>query len=446
MNTSVLRPIALALCAAGAFAGAQPSRGAGLDLAGIDRSVAPGDDFFAYANGTWLKTTEIPPDRGSYGVGRHRVRPHAPADRRRSDQEAAAGDGARAGSDARKIGDYYASFMDEAAIEAKGLAPLQPTLDAIAAIARPPGARPLPRRHAARRRRRAQHHELLHRQPVRPLGRGQDLDQPTRYVPFLMQGGLDMPDRAYYVDASPRDGRDPREVPGAHRRGARPSPGSRTPKRGGARVRAGEAGSPRPTRAARTRRTSKKANNHWSRADFARERAGRRLGRVLRGRGPRRASAEFVVWQPERRRPGLAALVASEPLETWKDYLAFHAHRALRERPARRVRAGALRVPRQGALGTPKRRERWKRAVDATNAALGEAVGKLYVERYFPPAEKARVEEMVKNLHRRVRPPHRRARLDDAGDQGQGEGQARVLKVGVGYPDTLARLLGASRS
>src|ERR1700730_8544547 len=99
----------------------------GLDLAGIDRSVAPGDDYFHYANGAWLKVTEIPPDRSSYGPGEQLTELTAertaegPAELVRNAAAAAA-----AGSEARKIGDYYASFMDEDGIEKKGLEPVQP--------------------------------------------------------------------------------------------------------------------------------------------------------------------------------------------------------------------------------------------------------------------------------------------------------------------------------
>ena len=128
MNGSVLSRTAVLALAVAALA--RPSDGAGLDLAGIDRAVKPGDDFFAYANGAWLRATEIPADKGSYGSGamvfdRTHERITAIV------KEAAAGP-APAGSDARKIGDYYASYLDLAAIEAKGLAPMQPTLDAIA--------------------------------------------------------------------------------------------------------------------------------------------------------------------------------------------------------------------------------------------------------------------------------------------------------------------------
>ena len=85
--------------------------------------------------------------------------------------------------------------------------------------------------------------------------------------------------------------------------------------------------------------------------------------------------------------------------------------------------------------GTPEQSARWKRAVAATNVALGEAVGKLYVERYFPPQAKAQVNAIVDALLKAFSRAHRHARLDGAGDQGRGQGKLATLKVGVGYPD-----------
>src|SRR5205823_6528235 len=102
----------------------------GVDLAGIDRLVAPGDDFFRYANGAWLKATEIPPDRSSYGPGEQLTELTA----ERTAELVRNTAGAPAGSEARKIGDYYASFMDEEAIEKRGLEPLQPALRSIDAV------------------------------------------------------------------------------------------------------------------------------------------------------------------------------------------------------------------------------------------------------------------------------------------------------------------------
>src|SRR5215510_8137307 len=110
---------------------ATPAAPAGIDNEGMDTSVVPGDDFNEYVNGTWLKKTEIPPDKSSYGPG------NILADQTRKQNQdliqGAAG-AASASADARKVGDFYSSFMDEAAIESKGLAPLKPKLDEIAAI------------------------------------------------------------------------------------------------------------------------------------------------------------------------------------------------------------------------------------------------------------------------------------------------------------------------
>src|SRR5258706_7836372 len=104
-----------------------------IDEAGLDRSVRPGDDFFAFANGGWTKATEIPADRSAYGAGA--IVDELTTKRVRELIEQAAS--APAGSEARKVGDYYATFMDEAMIDKRGVVPLQPALDKIAAIATP---------------------------------------------------------------------------------------------------------------------------------------------------------------------------------------------------------------------------------------------------------------------------------------------------------------------
>ena len=111
----------------------QTSPGADVDLAGMDTSVAPGDDFNAYANGGWIKATPIPADKSSYGIGAILV--DETRQRTLSLIQEAAKDTKPAIGDVRKIGDYFSSFMDEAAIESKGITPLQPQLDAFAAIA-----------------------------------------------------------------------------------------------------------------------------------------------------------------------------------------------------------------------------------------------------------------------------------------------------------------------
>ena len=173
----------------------------GIDLAGIDDTVAPGDDFFAYANGAWVKTTEIPPDRSSYSTGT--MLEELTSQRTAALIKQAAGRRAPAGSEARKIGDYYSSYMDEASIEAKGLRPLQPTLDRIAAIE---DKEALARALGGTLRADVDvfNNTNLYTGNLLGLWVAQDLDDPARYSPFLLQGGLGMPDREYYLDPSPR--------------------------------------------------------------------------------------------------------------------------------------------------------------------------------------------------------------------------------------------------
>jgi putative endopeptidase len=196
-----MAPATFAAAQPAAQADAAPGTQSGLDLAGIDRSVAPGDDFFRYANGAWIKTTEIPADRAANGPDA--ILAELTSQRTSDLIQEAAKSGPPAGSEARKVGDYYASYMDEAGIEAKGLRPLQPTLDRIAAIKdRKALARYLGG--TLRADVDAINATDMYTDNVLGLWVAQDMNDPSRYLPFLLQGGLDMPDRAYYLDASPR--------------------------------------------------------------------------------------------------------------------------------------------------------------------------------------------------------------------------------------------------
>src|ERR1700742_4773669 len=136
----------------------------GPDVAAMDSSVVPGNDFFAYGNGTWIKNTEIPPDRSAYGLSQ--ILADQTTQRVSDILKSAAAHPAKPGSEAQQIGDYYSSFMDEAAIDAKGLKPNAAALKQIDEIF----SRRRPRRNAARRRRRAQQHQSLHAAPLRPVG------------------------------------------------------------------------------------------------------------------------------------------------------------------------------------------------------------------------------------------------------------------------------------
>jgi putative endopeptidase len=169
--------------------------GAGIERDAMDTSIAPGDDFWTYANGAWIKAHPIPADRSSYGVG---AILDEETKKRTADLIQAATQNAEPGSDGQKVGDYYASFMDEAGIEARGITPLQPMLAKIAAI----GDRTALARYLGRGLRAdidILNATNLYTDNLFGLWVSPSFQDPTLYSPFLFQGGLGMPDREYYL-------------------------------------------------------------------------------------------------------------------------------------------------------------------------------------------------------------------------------------------------------
>jgi putative endopeptidase len=421
-------PRTAAATSAAAPTAAAPS-GTGIDLAGMDRNIAPGDDYFGFANGTWLKTTEIPADRSTWGAGAIVAEQTA---KRTADLIAeAAKQDAPAGSDARKVGDYYASFMDEAAIQTKGLEPIKPTLAAIANIR---DAKSLARVLGSTLRADVDvlNATRLDTDNLFGLWVAQDLDDPTRYAPFLLQGGLEMPDRDYYLSSAPRMV-EIREKYKSHITNILKLAGIADPERKAARILDLETKIAQAHANREDTEDVKKGNNHWSKTELARRAPGLDWDTFLTAAQLEKQPV-FVVWQPQAV-TGIAALVRSQPLDVWKDYLAYH---ALEHHAAFLPKAfgdEAFAFYEKTLKGTPEQRERWKRAVEQTDGALGEVVGKLYVERYFPPAEKARAEQMVKNVVAAF------ARRIDSLEwmspktKEQAKAKLAALKVGVGYPD-----------
>jgi len=402
----------------------------GLDTAGMDRSVRPGDDFFLYANGAWLRRVAIPADRSAYGafdVAAER------AEARLTEliQGIAAADDAPAGSARRKIADFYTSYLDTTAIETAGLAPLRPLLAEIASIA---DRTALARFIGTTMRADVDviNDAELSTENLFGLWVDQDFDHPTRNSAALLQGGLAMPDRAYYLDSSAAMV----ETRTAYRSHVE------------AMLRlAGFADAGPMADAILQLEThiaavhwkredtwdAVKGNNHWSRADFSTKAPGLDWDAFFSAAGLGDLTA-FVAWQPSAI-TGLSALVASEPLPAWKALLAYHAieHRAA-VLPAAFDRehfaffGGTL-------SGVETQATRARRAVDAASAALGFAVGRLYVERYFPASAKRSAEEMVAGIIRAFD-----ARIDALtwmapATKAEAKKKLTTLKVSVGYPD-----------
>ncbi|HEV7386752.1 MAG TPA: M13 family metallopeptidase, partial [Phenylobacterium sp.] len=378
-------------------------------------------------NGGWMKITEIPPDRSSWGVSGELV--ELTTARVQDLIKTAAT--APAGTEARKIGDYYSSYLDEAKINVLGLKPLQPTLARIAAI-KDKKALAAEFGRELRVDVDALNSTNFYTDHLFGLWVEQDLNESKRYAPYLLQGGLGMPDRDYYLSANSHMIAD-RAAYKAHIAKVLTLAGIKDAEGKAQRIFDLE------TKIAQThapRAESEdvlKANNPWATADFAKKAPGLDWAAFFTAAGLEKRP-QFIVWHPKAT-AGEAALVASQPLPVWKEYLAFRQldhYSNLLPKPFADERFAFY-----GATlsGTPQQLARWKRAVNATNGALGEAVGKLYVAKYFPADSKAKVQHMVDELIAAFRA--RIDKLDWMAPATKAEARRKLatLKVGVGYPD-----------
>jgi putative endopeptidase len=398
------------------------------DRASMDSSVSPGDDFYHYANGAWLKNTEIPADLASWGI--FDILGEQSQQRTKALLEDAGK--AAAGSDDRKAGDYYASYLDEATIEMRGVAPLEPVLENIAAIA---DRKALSRWIGQSLRADVDPLNATNFYTDRVFGFwfAQDLNDTAHQVPYLLQGGLGLPDRDYYIEADKEMDR----VRSAYRTHlTNVLTLAKMPDSAAMATRIYDF--ERKIAAAHWTRTQSadvaKANNHWSRADFDKKAPGVDWAALFDGAGLSSAQT-FIVWQPDAI-VGIAKLVASQPLPTWREYLSYHAvDHNLGVLPKAFADEGFAFYG-KALSGTTKQRDRWKRAVDATNGAMGQAVGKTYVAKYFPAESKARLKAIIASISAAFE--HRIDALTWMSPKTKESAKAKVasLVVGIGYPDT----------
>lgn len=420
--------VAALLATAPACSHKPPLLSAGIDVAGMDRSVAPGDDFNAYANGGWINATPIPPDKPSYGI--FEMLEDQTRKRTLALLEEAAKTGTGGAGDARKVGDYYASYMDEAAIESKGIAPLKPQLDAVAGIA---NRSDLIRVLGGRLRADVDALNSTNFETENLFGVWvtQGLTDPSRSYPYLLQGGLGMPDRDYYLSASPHMN-ELRKKYQAHiasmfRLGGLSDPAARAE-----RVFALETAMAR-VHATRVQSEDVHRAASWKRDELAVKAPGLDWAALLDAAGMKDVPV-FFIWQPDAVR-GLAALAGKGPLDAWKDWLVFHTIEHASAFLPKAFVDERFSFYGQALSGIPELRPRWQRGVDYTSAGLGDAVGKLYVERYFPAQTKAKVQAMVNDLVKAFG-----TRIDALAwmspqTKAKAKEKLSTLKVGVGYPD-----------
>src|SRR5205807_7161430 len=406
-----------------------PQKTIGINPAYRNLSVKPGDDFEEYANGGWRKTAEIPADRARIGAG---FEVFERAEKRTADlvRETAASN-PQSDTPQGMIAAYYAAFMDTANIEKRGLESLKVKLREIEQIATKADlARVLG--------------QYL-RADVDPLNATemwtenlfgvwvtQALSEPERTVPYLLQGGLGMPDREYYVSDKPEMAKlrttyqkyvaDLLKLAGMSDFVGRAE-----------RIMALEKKMAAVHADIVTSEDVHKANNPATIADLKSKAPGLDWDAYLSAAGLDKQPM-FIIWQPDAIK-GLSALVGSESLDTWKEWLAFHTisqHAAFLPQVYDDLRFSFYNKTLQG---TPKQLDRWKRAIANVNADLGDAVGKIYIAKYFPPSSKAEVQEMVNNLLAAFQ--HRINALSWMAPATKEQAQAKLktLRVGVGYPD-----------
>jgi endothelin-converting enzyme/putative endopeptidase len=420
--------IAFALAAGAQDAPKQETHG--IDVANLDRSVKPGDNFHLYCNGDWIKRTEIPPDRSRLSV--FATLTDVSDKRTAALVEEAAKSGGAAGSSARKIADLYSSYMDETAIEAKGLAPLQPHLKAIAAIGNKKElAAALGE--TLRADVDALNNTSFHTPHLFGLWVAPGFNDSDHYAAYLLQGGLQLPDREYYLSNSDQMW-DIRSKYQAHVSAMLKLAGFTETDARAERIVALEHAIAERHLTLAENDDIHQANNTWKQADFVAKAPGLDWAEYFRGAGLSK-QASFIVWQPTAF-AGESALVASNPLDTWKDWLAYHTIEEYGDVLPKALADERFAFFGKVLQGAPEQRPRWQRGVVIVNRYLGDDVGKIYAQRYFSPEAKAQAQAMVANIIAAFRKRIEALSWMAASTKAEAQAKLNTLYVGVGYPES----------
>jgi predicted metalloendopeptidase len=381
------------LLASAAEPAASPGRGgsatqgilkSGVYLQNLDKSVRPQDDFYRHVNGGWLAATQIPPDRSNYGTFT-KLEEGAERDLRDILEEAARSKAAP-GSDAQKVGDYYASFLDEATVEARGLKPLSDELARIDALQT--------KQDLAAYVGRAQ--RLFVAQPFAYFV-AVDEKNSTQYVSTVTQTGLGMPDRDYYLSDDARL-RGIREKYQPYVRDLLALAGTPDAEGAAKKIYAIES---RIATAHWTRvqnRDAEKTYNRYDRAALAKLMPAFDWDAFLRGAQiPSEKVPAVIVTQPSYFE-ALGKLFAEVPVADWRVYFRYKLlHTYAPDLPAKFVQR-QFEFSGRTVSGIEELKPRWKRGVDTIEGAVGDLVGKMYVERHFKAEQKQRIDALVRNL------------------------------------------------
>ncbi|OQW76222.1 MAG: peptidase M13 [Proteobacteria bacterium ST_bin13] len=347
----------------------------GFDTAGMDAGVQPGDDFFGFANGTWAKNTEIPADKASYSsfdilqdVSQKRTRGLLEEAMKKPKS---------------KIGAAYAAYLDTKAIEAKGLAPIKPWLGTIKALKSKAGYAALVA-------------QADHNGVGVPFGSGvsQDAKNPDAYTVSLRQAGLGLPDRDYYLSD------DAKLVAARTAYQAYIAQMFTLAGEGNAAARAKavvdfETGIAKAHWTRIESRDADKTYNKMAVADLQKMAPGFDFAGYFKAVGT--PVKTVIVGQPTAITK-MAALIQATPLAVLKDQLLIRSLDGFADVLPKKFDEARFAMYGTVLGGTPEQQARWKRAVNWTSGAITDDVSKIYVARYFPPATKAAMDLLVKNV------------------------------------------------
>ena len=393
----------------------------GVDVKSFDPAVRLQDDFYAYINGRWARGTQIPASKSRWGT--YDELRETTALQVRAILEGVLKNPGAAGSETRKIADLYTTFIDDAARNARGFAPLAPEFERITAVTRHQDLAPLMAE--------------LERQGVTvPFGVfvGQDAQNAERYVVYASQAGLGLPDRDYYLNETDKKLAAVRQAYVQHITRLFTMQGDAQAERHAANVLALE------TRLAQLQwsrvesREALKTYNPRTFAQLAEEAPGLDWPAYLRAAGIAGKATSLVVRQPSYFM-GLSKLVAEVPLEQWHSYLKWHVLAAYAPYLSRAVADERFAFTGTVLRGVPENEPPWRRAQEFVDSVMGEAVGKLYVARHFPPENKARVLAMVNNFLATFREGIDDLEWMSPATKKEAQAKLALFTPKIGYPD-----------
>jgi putative endopeptidase len=405
-----------ALLISGSMARADSGPISGIQSADMDKTVRPQDDLFQYANGTWLKDVPIPPDRASYGVDSMMTERSLLQQRDLIDAAEISKD-----PEERKVSDLYSSYMNEAQVERLGLKPLRAELQLAAGLnARDIG--PL-MGHLDR---------IGIASPLAGFVRP-DSKHSAQYAYWLTQSGLGLPDRDYYLSEDAR-------LVGfrtkyrEHVEKMLHLLGDISPGKEADKIIALETALAKLQWTRVANRDAQKTYNPKTSTQLANDAPAIDWTGYFSAAGLNSALPTLVVRQPDYLQ-GLSGLITSTPMGTWSAYFRY---RILSSRAPYLPRAFVEEdfAFNQGVLqGTQQAPDRWKRGTRLVDRLMGEALGKMYVAKYFPPMTKARIDELVRNLLKAYAASIDQLPWMSAATKVEAQAKLRKINVKIGYPD-----------